>query len=704
MGLNPVVQEATPTLESNWLPTFHYVFTADVKNIIVRIIGKNNTKAVLIAGHYDSISTGLNASDGGSVVGMILEMARALQSGPPLENDVIFLLTDSEENMLLGAKAFVDWHPWAKNIGVVLHFVARGTSGPAIMFETSPENGWLIQEFAQSAPHPVANSLTYTVYQLLPNDTDFRRYKAAGWPGLNFAYIDDPVHYHTMLDNPANLSERSLQHEGAQALALTRRLGNVSLENIKKSSVVYFDILGTTLVYYPQAWVLALMSVIILVYLGVIAIGIKKGWLAFGGIGAGTLALLLTALGALAFTALVEQVILAVHGQYKLMFLGNLYNSRLYLVSFVSFTIAITSVFYQVWRRKIQWPNLATGGLSVWLILAMASSLYLPVASYLFVWPLLFSLLAWGVAFILGREPGKLGRPNWIIFSLCAIPAFILAIPIVYFLYVTLPPLSAGGLAVTVLVVLLLGLLVEYLALFIDASAWLLPSAAIIIGVGFIVAGSLTAGFDVAHPQPSSIFYGFNADTGKAVWISLFKPDRWTTQFFAQGATLDTASDYFALNKSIKFMVGQAPAASVPPPDVMLLQDDVHQGVRKMRLRIVSLQPASSLTAYVSLDPSKTLSARLDGMGTDIKIKPGDQWLAIEKYGYSPSSGTHIELALETVCQPVKLFVISVQDGLPQVPDLSLSSRPADMIPSSWGGSESAIIRRSFEFPQTGCP
>lgn len=45
---------------------------------------------------------------------------------------------------LLGAKAFVDAHPTAKEVKVALNFEARGNGGPSIMFETSPDNGWLI--------------------------------------------------------------------------------------------------------------------------------------------------------------------------------------------------------------------------------------------------------------------------------------------------------------------------------------------------------------------------------------------------------------------------------------------------------------------------------------------------------------------------------------------------------------------------------
>lgn len=90
---------------------------------------------------------------------------------------------------LLGAKAFVDAHPTAKEVKVALNFEARGNGGPSIMFETSPDNGWLIGAFAQAAPYPIANSLSEEIYGRLPNDTDLTVFKDAGIAGLNFAYL-----------------------------------------------------------------------------------------------------------------------------------------------------------------------------------------------------------------------------------------------------------------------------------------------------------------------------------------------------------------------------------------------------------------------------------------------------------------------------------------------------------------------------------
>src|SRR5262249_23057660 len=122
-----------------------------VENILAKLKGTTDGKSVLLVSHYDSMPNSFGASDNGSGVAALLETLRALKTGPALKNDVVFLFSDGEESGLLGSKVFVDEHAWAKNIGVVLNLDARGNSGPAMMFETSEDNGWLIREFAKAA-------------------------------------------------------------------------------------------------------------------------------------------------------------------------------------------------------------------------------------------------------------------------------------------------------------------------------------------------------------------------------------------------------------------------------------------------------------------------------------------------------------------------------------------------------------------------
>src|SRR5262249_49807364 len=158
----------------------------------------------------------------------------------------------------LGASAFEAERGAASDPAVVFNFEARGTSGQSLMFETSDRNGWLIREFAEASPAPVGNSLMYEVYKYLPNDTDFTTFKRAGFAGLNFAYIDGLPRYHTATDTIQNLDPGSLQHHGANALALARHFGDLDFDEAKSPNCVYFNPLGAAFVHYTGRLVIPL--------------------------------------------------------------------------------------------------------------------------------------------------------------------------------------------------------------------------------------------------------------------------------------------------------------------------------------------------------------------------------------------------------------------------------------------------------------
>lgn len=89
---------------------------------------------------------------------------------------------------------------------MIANFEARGSKGSSFMFQTSDSNSRIIEEYAQAVSNPVSNSLLVDLYKQLPNDTDLTVALEHGLPGLNFAYGDGWVAYHTPMDNTENVS------------------------------------------------------------------------------------------------------------------------------------------------------------------------------------------------------------------------------------------------------------------------------------------------------------------------------------------------------------------------------------------------------------------------------------------------------------------------------------------------------------------
>jgi hypothetical protein len=236
-------------------------------NIIARLGGDSEDRdAVLLVGHYDSVPAGPGASDDGAAVASMLEIARIVRDRPMPRHPIVLLFTDGEEAGLLGASLFVRDHPLSAHVKAAVNMEARGTSGPSLMFETGTANTWLMQLYASAIARPVTNSLFYVVYRLLPNDTDFTVFKAAGYQGFNFAYIGHVGRYHTPLDNAANADASSIQHQGDNALAALWALANAPTLEPGPGESVFFDGFSRTLIAWPAAYTLpaALLSLILL--------------------------------------------------------------------------------------------------------------------------------------------------------------------------------------------------------------------------------------------------------------------------------------------------------------------------------------------------------------------------------------------------------------------------------------------------------
>ncbi|HEU4509392.1 MAG TPA: M28 family peptidase [Pyrinomonadaceae bacterium] len=687
MGLQPQVQKTT-AVNPNW--EFSYR-AATVHNIIAKLQGTANSRAVLLVAHYDAAPTSLGASDNGAAVVSLLETLRALKASAPLQNDVIFLATDGEEIGLLGAIAFVQQHPWAKDVGVVLNFEARGNHGPSIMFQTSDENDRLIGELAESVSRPVANSLSADIYKYLPNETDFTVFQKAGMNGLNFAYIEGVAAYHSSLDNISNLDERSLQHHGTYALALARTFGNSDLNApISRSKAVYFDLFGRTLIHYSQTTALVLTTLVALVTFGVIGLGVRRGLLTLSGQAWGFLALLLSMIGASLLVMLAWWMVDAIAGSQTFFQQGDTWTNHLYLTGFVLLTVAITTLVCGLFRKKVSVENLATGALLWFLLLLIVSHIYFPGGSYLLAWPLLFATIAWILRFTLPAEKLSLTKLGFIS-AVCAVPGIILISPLAYQVFV------ATGISLTTVIVvpvtLLLGLLVINFELIASSSRWLLPAASTVAAVCFIVAALLQP---QQQPKSNEIFYALNADTGKAVWATGdARPDEWTSQFLSTDATAAPLNDWLPWLDGAVFLQQPAPATTEPAPEIKVLDDQVQEQTRLIRMRVSSVREAATLFIYPGTEFSEAfVNGQALTKGPDAPALTKGQMLI---YSAPPREG--IELLLKTKSfEPLVLKVVDRSYEFPELTNLTVKARPNHIVPSPFSYSDSTFIGKTFSF------
>jgi hypothetical protein len=666
-------------------------------DVIARIPGSSPTRPLVLLGHADSVPGGPGAADDGEGVAVLLETVRALRSGPLLRNDLIFLFTDGEEAGLLGAKSFVDAH--SASVGLALNFESRGSSGPAMMFETSRGNGWMVRHLAAAMPYPIANSLSYEVYQLLPNDTDLTVFKQAGIPCMDFAFIGDITNYHTRIDDVAHIDPRSLQHQGSYALSLARHFGNLDLRHVTAPDVTYFNIPALGVGVYPVTWTLPLALLAAVLFAAAVAFGMARRGLSAGGMLIGFVAMLFALIGAAAAAMGLWRLVLAWHPAFRQMLQGDPYNAWIYRIATTALAVGVFAVVYEWMRRHIAAINLWAGAMLLWLVLAIVTAIFLPGASYVFTWPLLFAIAGLTFRSMRGSKPEAWGTIA--VLWACAAPAIVITAPLIDQLFVAMTMAVAA--APAFFTGLLLALIIPLVEMACAPRRYWLPLTALGLCVACLIAGVPLAGFDAAHPKPDSLFYGLDADTNTASWFSGdVAPDPWTVPAIGVDPAKVRSTQFMPFLKWPMF-TKTAKVAPLPPPALDVVEDTAAGGVRVLRLHIASPRRADEI--YVYGDPSApVLAAEVNGksIGPDIRAadnKPGlkmldlirfDRWSF--EYFAPPPAGFELRLRVKAAATPFTMVLI---DRSYSLDGSGAPERPANTMPLPWV-TDSVFVRKTF--------
>jgi hypothetical protein len=664
---------------------------ASVDNIVARLRGTGDGSAILLDAHYDSVAMGPGAADDGAAVAVLLETLRAVQAGPPLTNDLILLINDAEEIGLLGTLAFVDQHPWAEDVRIVLNLEARGSSGPSLMFQTSTGNAGLIQVLAQT-PYPVASSLSHDVYKLLPNDTNFSIHWRAGYAGYDFAFIDQVYAYHTALDSVELIDERSLQHHGANVLSLVRLLGAMTPHELAQltddqQDSIYFNIIGHTMVRYPALWAMHLSVLLAIITVAVIVFAMRRKRATAWGLLKGGLLSAAAVLATAVAVWLLRWLVLRLDPGVAEMLAGEPYNGKLYAAAAVCLGLAIVSGIF-AWTRK-RWVNateLALGAAYLWLIGAFATAAYLTGGSYLLAWPLLFALAGLTAHLQLTDDDDQEPPVQLILLlGLLAVPLVLLLTSIVSLLFAGL----TWSMAHVIIVLPAAGLCLLALQLDLIRLKDRRPLAVIAAAgcLAFLVAAALDAGFSPDRPRPNSLSYSLDADEAAATWISYDRQlDPWTSQAIAEEERTPRVN-------GIGWQAA-APVLSLPVPEVEVTGDQTTDGVRRLKLRVRSSRQAPILRLQAWNDLAPVLTMSLDDCHLEADEPDGSiRYLRLTYYA-PPPEGVEISLAI-SASEPLQLTVEDESYGLPA--QLGLVPRTEAMMPKPTRRTDRTSVSTTYQ-------
>ena len=554
------------------------------KNVLARIKGTSNTKALLLLSHYDSAphSYSHGASDDASGVATILESVRAfLHNKTQHKNDIIILFSDAEELGLNGAALFVTQHQWAKEVGLVLNFEARGSGGPSYMLmETNEGNAKMVDGFSEGkSSYPVSNSLMYSIYKMLPNDTDLTVFRENGKiQGFNFAFIDDHFDYHTSQDKYEHLDPKTLAHQGTYLFPLLKHFSNSDLSNFNsKNDKVYFSI-PFSFVSYPFEWILPMLIIAFGLFLIFIFIGLGKQLLRLDEIIKGFVPLLGSLVIGGGITYLGWKALLAIYPQYNDILHGFTYNGHDYIYGFVCLTMAICFLFYGKESKRYSEMNQMIAPLLIWLLLNIGIFLKLQGAGFLII-PVISSALMLGYYVISQKS-------NLVLNLILAVPTLVILVP-----FIQMFPIGLGLkilVGSSILTVLSFVLLLPIFGSFTQKKLW--ATLFFLLAIGMFVKAHQSSGYVYGKAKPNSLVYVLNADSNKANWATYDKNlDEWTKGYLGENpkvaTSLNTNKLYSKYGSEYTFM-SDAPLKNIEKPTIEFVKDSMVGNQRFLKIVI----------------------------------------------------------------------------------------------------------------------
>ncbi len=632
---------------------------ANVSNIIAGLPGQPTADAIVLACHYDSVGAGPGASDDGVGVATMLEVARAIRT-EHFRNPILILITDAEEAGLIGAEGFVADDTASQPIAAVINVEDRGTSGTSYLFETSRLNRWLIDLADDALARPAASSLFYSIYELMPNDTDLTVFKRAGKAGINFAAIGNVGYYHTPLDNLEHVTPSTVQHHGENVLAMVRALGNADLRQRSDDNATYFDLLSFRLFWWPEPWTMPMALFVLALLLVAAALRVREQETRVRHIAAGLLSFFLS-------------IILAFIMGFGTAWIASLRSGGLKWVAYplpvlvamwlvgLGTAILVASLF----KHGAGFEGLFLGHGLGWIILALIVATALSGGSYLFLLP--------GAAFALcaiARATFELSERVTVM--ICAA----LAAALFFILAITLyPALGRGALAGVAAIVALVA------TTFTPLFAGRPRTQVAIFGTAalFVIVALFMPPYDRAHPRRANVEYvGFGDHA------------YWTSSIELPGVRGSFRSLYDWYDEDIVDFVADAPNLPLPPPVVQVVSD-ARGGKRVLTLDVRSVRNAPRI-ALTFRTAATVDSIRVNGIAPPAGRTSnylGAQWHRVTVY--APSA--RIEITMRGT-RPIDTVVTDYSWGLPAEGAAVARARAAADAVASYEGDVAVEVRR----------
>ena len=690
LGLAPQVQTALAQHSTIDRRRNLQVALGMVNNVVVLIPGSANDHAsrpaLLLAVAYDSSERSVAAGAGAAQVAALLEALRMLTATGPLANDVVVLFADGERVGGLGGRAFAGGHPLARRVGLVIRFDGAGSSGAPLLVRASGAAASAVRGWARATGGHGAAALQ-SLYQDLPGlrmgDLDTlgsARLQLANVEGGNGGGL-------ASRDTIERLSPLTLTQTAATMFALARQFGNgPSLERGASddvaAQVLYFDLPLVGVISYSLGAVWAFTRLACLMLLIVCCLAVQRGDVTVREIVDAALGFVAIAALLVLAAALVWGLLPSLHHGYDARNLGAGVRDDWFLGGFSALGTALFVLLQRGFRRVVGHAAAALGPLLAATVLLLVVSWQMPQASYVLVWPLIGTLLAYGVLHA-PRTSGMPGIGRAAVLGAGALPALLIIGPLLAHLYVLTSPEHSE------LPMLALALLLGMASVLLTAQRRFIVRGLAVAGVAcFGVAGAAAPYGTAPLPQPNRMVYLQDAATWRAYWMMPNVPlDAWARGFFPAAASARVQVDAFGWN-SKPMWLAPAPRAAVSVPQLTALADIDDGALRHLHFRL----DAKPSVPFIDLTVTGADAFYSSVNGVRLSRQRTASY-TLNLYGMG---GQQLDFRFDV--ESDKRASIDVQERTPGLPAQAATARPARLTPPMTPMTATTIARDSLVF------
>lgn len=687
MRLEPEVQ--TATAQKTVIDRHHNARIAlgVVHNIVVRLPGKAADHArrplLLLATSYDTAERSLGAGASAAPVAAMLETLRILQAGAPLANDIAVVFADGERVGDLGMRAFAGQHALAKRAGLVIRFDGGGSEGPLLLIGASGDDRAAVSGWAHAAPHARGSSAMQAVYQMMPGALEMGALGTIGTARLHFANMEGNNGAGIgSRDTPARLDPATVQSMGETMTALARHFGQAPPDVAAAGEAVYFTLPGIGAVSYAAGSVWMLTRLTCLMFLIVCWMAVQRGDTEPGDIVNGAIGFVFIAALTMLAAFAAWQALASLHRGYDFLAYGAGARDGWFMAGFAALGTALFVVLQRGFRRSVGFAAAALGPLLAMLILLLAASWKLPGASYLLAWPLMGTLLAYGVLYapFAATLPGY--RRALIQFA-GVTPAVVLIAPLVRDVFFASSPENLN------LPMATLALLLGMATLLLTVQRRFIVRGLAAVGAACIaVAGSAAPYGAEPIPQPNRMVYLKDAYTWKSYWMLPEMPlDAWSRQFFPDATRPQVQVDAFGYG-SPKMWLARAPRTPLGFPDLAVLKDNDDGNKRAVEFTL----QGKAAVPFIDVTLSGADAYRATVNGRVLTNEKANTW-TLSLYGMGEQ-----RLDFRFDLQTDKLARVFVHERIPGLPPHDIGPRPAGMQPHLTPMTETTILSDTLVF------